>query len=109
MDNQSHILVSLIKGCDTLTVLKVGEEVPHGCALYNIYEDCNVHLLVRVRFTFAIEIVQGMIDFDTELDKIETKMTKVEGALALWKTKKEAEGYAKVRDDVKEVNETKVN
>ncbi len=49
-----------------------------------------------------------MIDFDTELDKIEKKMNKVEESLAVWKTKKEAEGYAKVRDDVKEANETKV-
>ena len=56
--SQAPILVSLVKGCATMNVLQKGEQVPHGCALKNISEEYNVHLMVKVN------ILLQMISYD---------------------------------------------
>jgi valyl-tRNA synthetase len=51
--SQTHILTAMIRPCETMKVLGQGESVPVGCALYNVNEDVNVHLLVRVNWFYA--------------------------------------------------------
>jgi valyl-tRNA synthetase len=97
MKEQAVILKSLIKGCQQFVVLGTSESVPNGCAVSAVSEGIQVHLLVK-----------GMIDFDQEIAKMDKKISKVQDQLDQWATKKGAEGYMKIREDIRAANDTKV-
>ncbi|KAJ3022150.1 hypothetical protein HKX48_006886 [Thoreauomyces humboldtii] len=95
---QDTIIRSMVKGCGTIKVLGGHDANPAGCAVESVSEDITVYLLVK-----------GFVDFDAELTKIETKITKSREALAVLTKKTQAEGYAeRVKQEVKDVNEGKI-
>jgi valyl-tRNA synthetase len=60
---QLEVCKSLIKGCDSLTVV---EEVPEGCALSTAVSETSVYLLVK-----------GQVDLSLELEKYRQKLEKM--------------------------------
>ncbi|KAJ1679950.1 valine--tRNA ligase, partial [Spiromyces aspiralis] len=73
---------TLIKGCQLVTALGVGETPPPGCAVSIVTDEISVLLLVR-----------GKVDIDKEVDKLEKRRDKAEKALAALLAKTRAEGY----------------
>jgi valyl-tRNA synthetase len=99
LQSDAAIITSgLVKGASSLKVLNKDEEIPVGCAVYTLSEDSNVYLLVK-----------GMVDFDAEVSKLETKKQKAEKELGDLKKKTEAPNYeTKVKADVREATSAKV-
>lgn len=63
--DQQDSIVSLIKGVEKIVVLE-NEPVPSGCALIGVSATTNVHVLVK-----------GQIDLDSEIGKVNKKLTNV--------------------------------
>ncbi|KAJ2725712.1 valine--tRNA ligase [Coemansia sp. Benny D115] len=96
---QASGIATMIKGCESVTVLKPEETVPAGCAVFSINDEVNMYLLVR-----------GSVDIDKEVSKIEknvAKTTKLRDAL-IAKTK--IEKYeTTVPAEVREANASKIS
>lgn len=64
--DQQESIVSLIKGVEAIDVLEKGKEVPSGCALNGVNPTTNVHVMVK-----------GQIDIDSEIAKVNKKLSNV--------------------------------
>ncbi|KAJ2434543.1 valine--tRNA ligase, partial [Coemansia sp. RSA 2424] len=65
---QTGGIVTLIKGCQSVTSLAPEETVPAGCAVVSLNDEVAMHLLVR-----------GQVNIDQEIGKIEKKVAKATG------------------------------
>ncbi|KAJ2142278.1 valine--tRNA ligase [Coemansia sp. RSA 451] len=63
----SEGIVTMISGCQSVTVLRSGEAIPAGCVVSSVGDEVAIHLLVR-----------GKVDIGQEISKIEDKISKVE-------------------------------
>ncbi|KAI8839861.1 hypothetical protein BC829DRAFT_428260 [Chytridium lagenaria] len=91
------ITSALVKGAERLHVLDKTESVPVGCAVTSLGEDLSVHVLLR-----------GVVNFETEIAKMETKKRKAEDALTDLKKKISSADYeVKVKLEVRENNAAK--
>lgn len=61
MESQKHILSSLIKGCETLSVLSSQEKVPEGCTLGVVSSEVKVHLLIKVGLRSRLDDVDSSL------------------------------------------------
>ncbi|CAN3483472.1 hypothetical protein DICA0_F32902 [Diutina catenulata] len=81
-DAQKESIASLIKGVETINVVKTLSDVPSGCALLAVTPDCNVHVLVK-----------GQIDIDAEIVKVQKRLASAQ------------EGIAKADDAISKFND----
>ncbi|KAJ2055131.1 valine--tRNA ligase, partial [Coemansia sp. S2] len=95
---QSDGIVTLIKGCQSVTSLAPEEPVPAGCALVPVSDEVAIHLLVR-----------GQVDIDQEIGKIEKKVAKVTGLKDGLVAKTKVPNYeTNVPEEVRETNASKI-
>lgn len=81
-DAEKDSIASLIKGVDSVTVVKSAADIPAGCAVFSVNPTANVHLLVK-----------GQIDIDAEIAKVEKKLVAAK------------EGIAKTKDVISKFND----
>ncbi|CCJ30343.1 unnamed protein product [Pneumocystis jirovecii] len=65
LESQINIILSLIKGCKSINILRNDVSQPEGCIIATVHVDCNVLLLVK-----------GQVDFDIEIEKAKKKIEK---------------------------------
>ncbi|KAJ2052966.1 valine--tRNA ligase [Coemansia sp. S16] len=95
---QSDGIVTLIKGCQSVTSLAPEEHVPAGCALVSVSDEVAIHLLVR-----------GQVDIDQEIGKIEKKVAKATGLKDGLVAKTKVPNYeTNVPEEVRETNASKI-
>src|SRR5690606_4197277 len=101
LNAQNQVIVGLVKGLNVLTFQdKNKQPVPSGCALLTLKEEgCDVYLLVK-----------GHVDFQVEIAKFEKKKEKVQTLMNNLIEKTSGADYlTKVKLEIREANETKVN
>ncbi|KAJ2889889.1 valine--tRNA ligase, partial [Coemansia aciculifera] len=92
-------IVTLIKGCQSVTSLAPNEAVPAGCAVVSLNDEVAMHLLVR-----------GQIDIDQEVSKIEKKVAKTTGLKDGLVAKTKIPNYeSTVPDEVRETTASKIS
>ena len=79
-ESQASTIVTLIKGCKSVKVVKDINNVPAGCGSDVLTPTAVVHILVRVSthsltLSPPLELLQGFIDFDVEIAKCEKKLS----------------------------------
>ncbi|ODV92748.1 hypothetical protein CANCADRAFT_1342 [Tortispora caseinolytica NRRL Y-17796] len=95
---QTASIQSLVKWCESVTVLSGSDAQPEGCAVYTVNADCNV--LVEVK---------GKVDFETEIKKAENKVEKAkQGKANLVKAISVKDYETKVKKEVQESNLKKI-
>lgn len=83
----------------TVHLLDLNAAAPAGCVVSSVNNDIKVFLLVR-----------GMVDIDAEIEKLTSKLEKVQTNLDAVVKKTTIPDYEKrVREDVRELNATKVS
>ena len=88
---------TLVKAGD-VTVLTAGEDPPHGCALHSLNDDVQLYVML-----------QGLVDFENEIVKIEKKISELQPSINALEAKMGADGYStKVPVQVQEKNTTKL-
>ncbi|KAJ2212026.1 valine--tRNA ligase [Coemansia sp. RSA 1813] len=96
---QADGIATLIKGCQSITVLKPGETTPAGCAVFSISDEIAMHLLVR-----------GQVDIAREITKLEGKVSKTLKLKSGLEAKLNAPKYTIIVPmDVREANASKLN
>lgn len=81
-----------------ITIVRNNEAVPAGCAPNAINEQCSVFLLVR-----------GVVDFDKEIQKLNTKMSKIQNSLSSLQKQMALPDYEeKVKQEIRDMNSNKV-
>ncbi|KAG5518928.1 hypothetical protein PMAC_002459 [Pneumocystis sp. 'macacae'] len=65
LESQINVILSLIKGCGSINILRNSMFQPEGCIIATVNSDCSVLLLVK-----------DQIDFDAEIEKAEKKIEK---------------------------------
>ncbi|SPO39937.1 probable VAS1 - valyl-tRNA synthetase [Pseudozyma flocculosa] len=61
--SQSDVVMTLVKGCQSVEVTSDASSIPAGCAVSSISPSLNAHLMLR-----------GLVNIDQELGKIEKKL-----------------------------------
>ncbi|KAI9594866.1 tRNA synthetases class I-domain-containing protein [Syncephalis fuscata] len=98
VETEKHTIVTLSKGCKQVYARLPEHEMPVGCALTSLSEECNVMLLVK-----------GMVDIEAEVDKLEGKLVKAhKGKEALEKKMQVSNYMTVVPEAVRDTNTTKV-
>ncbi|KAJ3144539.1 hypothetical protein HK101_002653 [Irineochytrium annulatum] len=92
------ITSALVRPAKSLKVVSKISDVPAGCALQSISQECNVYLLVR-----------GKVDIEAEISKCEKKKEKAVGDLEELRKRTSAADYEKkVKKEVRERDAEKV-
>ena len=78
-ESQAPTIVTLVKGCKCVKVVKDTNDVPPGCGSEILTPTVVIHVLVRVSTCSLppfqpLKILQGLIDFDVEIAKCEKKL-----------------------------------
>ena len=94
MNTQLSICQSLIKGCAKIEAV---DDVPVGCALSTAVVDTNVYLLVK-----------GHVDIQAEIDKLKSKLAKVQNLYDTLSAKTQVEGYKQVKEEVVALDKEKL-
>ncbi len=100
VESQRSVIMSLIgtKNVNLIHTVSSADQIPSGCAVRTISEDCVLHLMVR-----------GFVDFDKELEKLADKLAKTQVSLDGFIKKTKMENYEeKVAPEAKEVNANKI-
>jgi valyl-tRNA synthetase len=113
-ESQAPTIVTLVKGCKSVKVVKDISDVPAGCGSEILTPTVVIHALVRVSThplprSPPLKLLQGLIDFDLEIAKCEKKLTLAR--LNLEKTLKvesQPDYEETVPENVRLVNEDKV-
>lgn len=122
-ETQAPIYKTLIKGCETVTIMSSGAEVPPGCQSQAIGSDVFVHLLVKVgvvrlsglvhspsRYTNAFSFEQGVVNIQAEVLKKEKEIILIGNSSAALKKQMSAPAWAeKTKDEVRKEQEAKVS
>ncbi|KAJ1905906.1 valine--tRNA ligase [Coemansia sp. IMI 209127] len=96
---QADGIATLIKGCQSITALKPGEDAPAGCAVISINDEIAMHMLVR-----------GQVDIGCEITKLEGKVSKTLKLKSGLEAKVNAPNYTTIVPvAVREANTTKLN
>ncbi|KAJ2866638.1 valine--tRNA ligase [Coemansia erecta] len=96
---QADGIATLIKGCQSITALKPGEDAPAGCTVFSINDEIAMHLLVR-----------GQVDIGSEITKLEGKVSKTLKLKSGLEAKINAPNYTSIVPvAVREANTTKLN
>jgi valyl-tRNA synthetase len=93
---QAHIMKSLVRNCESFNVLEITAEAPKGCTVYAI-DDHKIFLMIK-----------GHVDIAEEISKLEKKVSKATTQLNAIITKQKAEGYSKVTDEVRQLDDGKM-
>lgn len=113
-ESQASTLVTLIKGCKSVKVVKEINDVPAGCGSEILIPTVVIHVLVRVS-TYSLPLSQsltpsqGLIDFDVEIAKCEKKLSLARLSLEKIRKVESQPGYEEtVPENVRLINEDKV-
>ncbi|KAK9473784.1 tRNA synthetases class I-domain-containing protein [Dipodascopsis tothii] len=91
-------ILSLIKNSEPITILESGDKFPEGVVVSVVTKECTVAVLVK-----------GQVNVDDEIKKAESKMAKaVQGKTALEKLMSSKDYVTKVKAEVQELNNNKV-
>jgi valyl-tRNA synthetase len=108
------LIYQTVKGTSSLKVLSKDDAIPPGCAVSTISDETNVFLLVKGKGKMRsrpirLKLNMGLVDFDAEIKRLESKRSKAEDSLNDLKIKVSSPDYeSKVKADVKEINVAKV-
>jgi valyl-tRNA synthetase len=98
LQNQTHIVKSLIKGCDSVEILEPHANQPIGCTLYTL-EETKIFLLVK-----------GFVNFEQEIEKLKSKSAKIQKLHDAISAKQSVDSYSvNVKDEIKVLDENKLN
>ncbi|KAH8919452.1 hypothetical protein BT69DRAFT_495152 [Atractiella rhizophila] len=97
-EREAPIISTLVKGSQSIQIVKDKNAIPSGCATESISSDITAHLLVR-----------GLIDFDQEITKAEKKITLTNMNVERLEKQMNAPDYeTKIREDVRNANAEKM-
>lgn len=113
-ESQAPTIVTLIKGCKSVKVVKDISDVPAGCGSEILTPTVVIHVLVRVSISLSprlqrLKLLQGLVDFEIEIAKCEKKLKLAR--LNLEKIRKvecQADYEETVPANVRVINEDKV-
>ena len=113
-ESQAPTVVTLIKGCKSVKVVKDIGDVPPGCGSEILTPTVVVYILVRVSTrpltpSPPFELLQGFIDFDVEIAKREKKLNLARLNLEKIRKAESQPDYGEtVPENVRLINEDKV-
>lgn len=90
LDTQRSVVHTLVKGCESVSVVGQASEVPPGCVVASVSATIQVHVLVR-----------GLVDVDQELSKLAKKLTLTETQLSRTSALTQKPEWSKTPEDVK--------
>ncbi|WFD35941.1 valine--tRNA ligase [Malassezia cuniculi] len=89
-ESQRSIVHTLVKGAESVEVVKSASDVPSGCVVASVAAGVNAHVLVR-----------GLVDVDQELSKLAKKLTLNETQLQRSVALTEKPDWSKAPEDVR--------
>lgn len=113
-ESQAPMIVTLIKGCKSVQVVKDVNDIPAGCGSGILTPTVVIHVLVRVSapssiLSLSLRISQGLIDFDVEIAKCEKKLNLARLNLEkIRKVESQPDYENTVPENVRLINEDKV-
>ena len=113
-ESQAPTIVTLIKGCKSVTVVRNITDVPAGCGSGILTPTVVMHALVRVSthsllLCLPLKLSQGLIDFDVEIAKCEKKLNLARLNLEkIRKVESQPDYEETVPESVRLINEDKV-
>lgn len=112
--SQAPTIVTLIKGCKSVQVVKDVNDIPAGCGSGILTPTVVIHVLVRVSApsllnSLSLKLSQGLIDFDVEIAKCEKKLNLARLNLEkIRKVESQPDYENTVPENVRLINEDKV-
>ena len=113
-ESQAPTIVTLIKGCKSVKVVKGIDEVPPGCGSEILTPTVVIYVLVRVSahsllLLRVLRHSQGLIDFEVEIAKCEKKLNLARLNLEkIRKVESQPDYEETVPENVRLINEEKV-
>ena len=113
-ESQAPMIITLIKGCKSVTVVKDINDIPAGCGSGILTPTVVIHALVRVStpslvISLPLKFLQGLIDFDVEIAKCEKKLNLARLNLEkIRKVESQPDYENTVPENVRLINEDKV-
>lgn len=97
--DQEASILSLVKAATKLDVLGANDAVPSGSVVFTVSPEISVYAIVK-----------GHVDFDSEINKANQKIAKIEKSKASLEKQTSAKDYEnKVKAEVREANQKKLD
>ncbi|WFD30714.1 valine--tRNA ligase [Malassezia sp. CBS 17886] len=95
--SERPVMVTLIKGCDSVELVAAASDVPPGCVVASVSANIQAHVLVR-----------GLVDVDQELSKLAKKLTLTDTQLQRTLALTQKPEWARTPEDVRASTEQRL-